>query len=497
MITWIVFLSYSFITILLGWLSHKKKDRNDEFWTAGRGLSGLSAGLSISAGFMSVSWSCVYAVQLFYWYGLGGLWLVTIPWLIALSGIYILSKKYHKLPAFSQPEMVAQRFGKGSKRTVATALAFVFLVWGGAEIYVAAALLAPGLAISIKWVILIICVVVAIYTTLGGFRAVVMTDKLQYAIVAFYVLAMVWLAGKGLAARGVVVPDFSLTAAKSGKSWLHFTSPGLTIIILTLIAYLPAWLFETDLWLRVQAAKDEKAAKKGMLIAGINGFFFVGVFPLFIGVAALSIFPMEGNSFPGIIGSQGDAIFSALVSTYAPAWLAVLAAVGLVAAAMSTIDTCINVMALSIGYDIVEVHKGRHPESGAKLITLGSVFFAYLFAIGINSLWDIFYLASGVLTTAVAFPVAAVFIKKVKRKGVLYSSISGFAATVLFYFLESRGLLNFIEPRWLVESGLGYILWGIIFALLGYLLGAKLRANGRNYTKTNFERSKNSSPSKR
>jgi Na+/proline symporter len=206
---------------------------------------------------------------------------------------------------------------------------------------------------------------------------------------------------------------------------------------------------------------------------------------------------MEGNSFPGIIGSQGDAIFSALVSTYAPAWLAVLAAVGLVAAAMSTIDTCINVMALSIGYDIVEVHKGRHPESGAKLITLGSVFFAYLFAIGINSLWDIFYLASGVLTTAVAFPVAAVFIKKVKRKGVLYSSISGFAATVLFYFLESRGLLNFIEPRWLVESGLGYILWGIIFALLGYLLGAKLRANGRNYTKTNFERSKNSSPSKR
>lgn len=471
MMTWIVFISYSLITIILGWLSHRKKDRGAEFWTAGRGLNGISAGLSISAGFMSVSWSCVYAVQLFYWYGLGGLWLVTIPWLIALTGIYILSRKYHKLPAFSQPEMVEQRFGKGARRTVATALAFVFLVWGGAEIYVAAALLAPGLAISIKWVILIICVVVAIYATLGGFRAVIMTDKLQYVIVALYVLAMVWLAGKGLAAQGVAVPDLTIAGAKSAKSWAHFTSPGITIIILTLIAYLPAWIFETDLWLRVQAAKDEKAAKKGMLIAGLNGFLFVGVFPMFIGIASLSIFPMQGGAFPGIIGNQGDAIFSALVSTYAPAWLAVLAAVGLVAAAMSTIDTCINVMALSIGYDIVEVHKGRHPERGSKLITLGSVLFAYLFAISIDSLWDIFYLASGVLTTTVAFPVAAVFIKKVKRKSVLYSSISGFVATVLFYFLESRGLLNFIEPQWLVESGLGYILWGIVFALLGYTVG--------------------------
>lgn len=474
MMIWIVFISYSLITVILGWFSHKKKDKGVEFWTAGRSLNGLSAGLSISAGFMSVSWSCVYAVQLFYWYGLGGLWLVTIPWLIALSGIYILSVKYRKLPAFSQPEMIEQRFGKGAKRMTAIALTFVFLVWGGAEIYVAAALLAPGLAIPVNLVILIICVVVAVYTTLGGFRAVVLTDKLQYTIVVLYVLAMVYLAGKGLAGPGISFPDLSVTAAKSGKSWLSFTSPGLTIIVLTLIAYLPAWIFETDLWLRVQAAADEKAARRGVLLAGINGFFFVGVFPLFIGIASLSIFPMQGDSYPEIIGRQGDAIFSALIASYAPVWLSLLAAVGLVAAAMSTIDTCVNVMALSLGYDIMEVHKNRHPERGAKLITLFSVITAYFFAIHIESLWDIFYLASGILTTTVAFPVAAVFIRSVNGKGVLVSSVSGFFATILFYFLESRGLLNALEPLWLVESGLGYILWGIIFAILGYLLTALL-----------------------
>ena len=79
------------------------------YWTADRDLGAASVGLSISAGFLSISWSCVYAVQLFYWYGLGAIWLITVPWLLALAGIYLLSRRYHALPSFSQPEMVGQR----------------------------------------------------------------------------------------------------------------------------------------------------------------------------------------------------------------------------------------------------------------------------------------------------------------------------------------------------------------------------------------------------
>lgn len=472
--TWIGFIVYICITLGLGWWSHRKKDRGVEFWTAGRSLSSFSVGLSISAGFMSVSWSCVYAVQLFYWYGIGAVWLITIPWLIALTGIYFLSKRYHHLSAFSQPEMVASRFGKGSKRMIALALGFVFLVWGGAEIYVAGTLLSPALGISRQLVITIISLVVGIYATMGGFRAVVLTDKLQYTIVALYILAMTWLAAKGLNQVDMSLLDLPVTGAKSGIAWSGFWSPGLVLIGLTLVAYLPGWIFETDLWLRVQAAKDQRAARRGVLLAGINGFLFVGLLPMFIGVAALFIFPMTGNTFPEIIGNQGDAIFSALVSTYAPGWMAVLFSVGLVAAAMSTIDTCVNVMALSLGYDIAEIPRRPHPEKWSKLVTMGSVFLAFLFALNTESLWDIFYLSSGILTTSVAFPVAAVFIKKVKSRGVLYSSLCGFIGTILFYFLEAKGFLIGIEPGWLQESGLGYILWGMLLAAAGYVLAPKV-----------------------
>jgi ABC-type polysaccharide/polyol phosphate export permease len=61
--------------------------------------------------------------------------------------------------------------------------------------------------------------------------------------------------------------------------------------------------------------------------------------------------------------------------------------------------------------------------------------------------------------------------KKVIPKGVLWSSIFGFCGTILFYFLESNGLLNAVEPQWLLESNLGYILWGMAAAVVGYGCG--------------------------
>ncbi len=491
--TWIAFLLYAAVAIGLGaWSARARRGRpvgsDDEFWTAGRSLGAGSVGLSISAGFLSVSWSCVYAVQLFYWYGLGALWLVTVPWLLALAGIYWLARRYNALAEFSQPEMVGRRFGPAARGWVALALIFVFLAWGGAEIYIAAKLLAPSMEVGVPVLILLISLVVAAYSLLGGFGAVVSTDKLQYVIVAFYILAVAGLAYKGLStmeggAWAALVREPPV-AAKTGRGWTSWLGPGMVTIVLTLAAYLPGWLFETDLWLRVQAARDGGAARRGVVLAGINGFLFVGLLPLFIGVAGLALFPVENGVFPAQIGFEGDELFAALVTQFAPGWLAAVVAVGLVAAAMSTIDTCVNVVALSVAYDLLA---GRHRQDGtaafaksaaairsarvSRWATLGAVAAAALFAFFTESLWDLFYLSSGVLTTAVAFPVAAIFWPRIRPRAVVYSSAAGFAGTVGAYFMESRGLLTAVEPAWLAETGVGFVLWGMMAALGGALVG--------------------------
>ena len=475
---WAAFLLYAAGAIALGWRANRRSRAQrdpaateDDFWTAGRQLDGLSVGLSISAGFMSVSWSCVYAVQLFYWYGLGALWLITIPWLLSLAGIYLLARRYHGLRAFSQPEMVGLRFGAAARRTVALALALVFLIWGGAEIYVAATLLAPQMGTSPQVVTIMVSVVVGVYATLGGFRAVVATDKLQYVLVALYIVSMGWLAAKGLALLDQGLPPAATTGTKSQLGWTRLLSPGLATVALTFLAYLPGWLFETDLWLRVQAARDDRAARKGVALAGANALVFVGVLPLFIGVAALALFPVEGGTYPAVVGAEGDAIFAALVTRYAPGWLAVLVAVGLVAAAMSTIDTTANVVALAVAYDMLETHRRPGGRLWSRVATAGSMVAAAVVALNIESLWDLFYLSSGILTAAVAFPVAAVFLPWANRRGVFWSAMAGLVGIIAAYFLEARGPLLVWEPVWLADSGLGFILWGLVAAVTGYLLG--------------------------
>ena len=105
---------------------------------------------------------------------------------------------------------------------------------------------------------------------------------------------------------------------------------------------------------------------------------------------------------------------------------------------------------------------------------LVSVFLTAIFALFITSLWDIFYLSSGILTTAVALPVASVFIKHVKATPLLWSSVAGFAGTIVFYFLEKAPFFRNIEPEFLLNSGVGFIFFGIASAIFGYFSGLAL-----------------------
>lgn len=425
---------------------------------------------------MSVSWSCVYATQLFYWYGLGAIWLITIPWLVALAGIFLLARRYRALPQFSQPEMIRRRFGKTPARVVALALAAVFVVWGGAEIYVAAELLSPALGVSSFAVATGVSVLVALYAGAGGFGAVVATDRLQFALVGLYVVAVAVLAWNGAGDVGATRwPGFETTGLRADARWASPFSPGIALIVLTMIAYVPGWLFETDLWLRVQAARDAQAARRGVSLAMFNAFLFVGVLPMLIGILALNIYPPLDGVAPALLGQDGDAIFAALVADFAPPWLAALVALGLVAAAMSTIDTCCNVVALSVGYDLLSVQNTARPVLLARASTLLAVFATWIFALNIDSLWHVFYLSGGILTCSVALPVAAVHSPRISSRAVLFSSLLGLVGTVGAYFADSAGYLSKWQPDWLAESGLAFIVWGLLAALAGFLLGTLTR----------------------
>ncbi len=470
---WAGFIVYSLTVIVIGfrvYLREKKSGHeidNSGYWTASRSLSGWAIGLSISASMMSISWSGMYGVQLFYWYGPGGMWLLIIPWLMTMGLFFWLTPRFRQLNVFSQPELMQRHYGTAARLIIAGTLLFVFIAWGGAEVYAAGQIIAPFLDISPESTYLFIALVVAVYSYTGGFAAVVSTDKIQFALVAVFMSV--------IAGLGWQHADWSMEALtrlsppkQEAGTWL---APGITLILLTAVAYLPGWLVETDLWIRLQSARNNTQARKGVLVAAFNSLLFVGIAPAIIGLSALQLFPPVNGIIPTYL-NDGALIFSEILSRYAPAWLSLLLSVGLIAAAMSTIDTCSNVVALSLSRDIIEpVLKKRKPDARtinhiARLSSVVAVLLSYLYALFTNSLWDIFYLSSGLLTTVLAIPVLSTFFKKINARQVLAAMSTGLVATFVFYFLEKFQLLQSLEPAAIATTGLGYILWAFLLSLI-------------------------------
>ncbi|HED08355.1 MAG TPA: hypothetical protein ENI57_09595 [Ignavibacteria bacterium] len=484
---WLAFVSYSIIVIGIGfyiWLKKRREkiqEETESFWSAGKSLSGWSSGLSISASMMSISWSAVYGVQLFYWYGIGAAWLLIIPWLMTMGGFFLFTPLFRKFQAFSQPELLAKKFGPKIRSLISIPVIFVFIVWGGAEIYAAGITIAPFLNISAPLTMFLLSLVIAIYTYTGGFQAVVSTDKIQFALVALFItiLAVVGYSAVSSSNHSLNLIEISSSAPKLKNNFSVFLSPGLALIIFTFIAYLPGWLIETDIWIRLQASKNNREARKGIIIASANSFIFVGIFPMVIGLTALILYPAVGGEIPAKL-QDGALIFQNLMTDYAPMWLNVLLGIGLIAAAMSTVDTCGNVVALSLSYDILEPAlkkkiSRKNIKNMASWISVFSIFVAFVYALFTDSLWDVFYLSSGILTTAVFIPVISVFLPNTKKIQVILSIIFGFIGTLIFYFLESRGLLSAIEPGFIASTQLGYILYGFILSILGFVIGKFIR----------------------
>ncbi len=486
MMTWFYWsgiLLYSLVVLTIGWRGYRSQRgpvEDSQFWAAGRNLGAGATGLSISASFMSISWSCVYAVQLVYWYGLSSIWLLALPWLLVMSLFYILAPRFRKLAAFSQPEMVAARFGTETRKFIALPLAFVFLVWGGAEIFAAAHILTPLLKLPFHVILAFIALVVGTYSYMGGFAAVVNTDKIQFALVAFFVISVGY-----VAASAVLQPGLSLSgilsavpaAPMTGKPALDFMAVAPGLVLITLFAYLPGWVVETDIWLRLQAARSDEQARRGVVIAAVNSLLFIAIFPLIIGGAALYLYQPVGGEIPAVL-NDGSAIFSVFIDTHAPPALAVMLIVGLAAASMSTIDTCGNVVALSLSYDLLEPYlKGQNSRrirsNIARWMSAGAVLLAYIYALFTDSLWDIFYLSSGVLTTTIFIPIVALFLGNVSAKQVKASALAGFFATIAFYFLEKRGMIAFLQPEWLAQTGLGYIVYAFLVSLLAFVFSGQ------------------------
>ncbi len=346
------------MTFLGIWFSGRQKSI-DEFFKARRGLSWLPLGISLMAAMNSGTDYLTQPSAVMRY----GFILVVIPSLLWLV-LYVYVTRicvpfYTRLNFFSAYEYLENRFD-GRIRTL-SAVIFIFwrLCWMGTALYV------PCLAIHsvsrgkipLVGVVAVVGVTVTVFCMLGGFRAVVWTQVLQF-IIMFVGLAVT---------VGVIMSNLSgdwrrvfADASAEGRwwfvatpssadpvgAWEHlrtFFCTDITLVGLvfsSLLYRMTAYTSDQIMVQRLAAARSEREAAKSFFINASTDSAWMIVLG-FIGLAMFAYVKQTG------FGNElaRDQVFPAFIGEFFPIGLKGLVVSAILAASLSCVEGGINACA--------------------------------------------------------------------------------------------------------------------------------------------------------
>jgi len=349
--------------------------------------------------------------------GLTGAW-----WLLVGSvGLVILgaffARKVRGAALYTLPELVEKQY---DRRMSLAASILIVIAWVGV---VAGQIVAAGTVLSILgmgsaafWMTAFTVVCVA-YAILGGQLSIIRTDVFQAVLLflgIFVALALVFSQVGGLdGLRASLPPDYFSFPTSPEFDWKML----LSLLILVGATYVVG----PDMYSRLFCAKEEKTAQRSAIL---SAFLFIplafGI--VFIGMAARVLYPE--------ISAEGA--FSQVITSVLSPGLSGLILAALVAALMSSADTCLLTQSVILTEHIV---KRVHPaldERKAIFVTRLSLIGLGLLALGLalilKGVISSLLFAYTIFTCGLVVPVIAGFYReklRVTPRGALAALIGG------------------------------------------------------------------------
>lgn len=322
---------------LIGWRvgrsdGGRERAGADDFLLAGRQLTlPLFVGSLVSTwygGLLGVT-EIAFTNGLAAWLTQGGFWYVAyVIFALALAGR--LAESGH----VTLPDQLGALHGDGA-RLLATLLNFLNVV------PIAYALsLGVLVHLALGWPLwlgtMLATALAALYSLVGGFRAVVYTDLLQFGLMCLAVALVLAFAVLGLGGGDYLEARLPATHLRASGSM-----GGQEIAVWALIAL--STLVDPNFYQRCYAAGSARVARRGVLLA-------VGFWVLFDVCSTFG-----GLYARAALGPGADArlAYPLLAGQLLPAGLRGLFFVGLLATAMSTIDSYCFIGAMTLGHDIL------------------------------------------------------------------------------------------------------------------------------------------------
>ena len=370
----------------------------------GSGLMGR-AGVAYSSGFKAILTAVPYLLGMFLFSSISGR----------------ISKVGMRHGITSIPELFDRRFGKTAKILLAGLIAFTMMGTVASQVTATATIinmLGGDIGISYELGALIATFVFMIYTATSGLFGVVYTDVLQFYMLLLFVYILI--PGASLQHMG----GFAYFTANLDPALVKPYIDG--SILGDIVTYLVFTMAGAEMWQRAFAAKDAKAAKKGMFLGtSVYGVTIILVF--FMGIAAHQI---VGNDILAQYGST-DAVVPALAIKVLPIGLTGLALAGMLSVIMSTADSYLLVSVQSVVRDIIKTLKPEMSEKAeirlSRIFSIALPIGALIIALYIKNAYNILMFAWSFYAASCGLPAfAALYWKKATKQGILAAIASGF-----------------------------------------------------------------------
>ncbi|WP_339683829.1 sodium:solute symporter family transporter [Gimesia maris] len=505
-----VILAYLLFSIGLGIYFGRNQSRQ-EFFAAGNSMGWLPVGLSVMATLFSAN-SFVMYPSIAYGSGLRiSLFLIAIS-LMAPLVLWVFIPVYARLKCQTAYEYLERRYHV-SVRSLASGL-FIFLRigWMASATYAASVVLANVMQVDQVTVIVVLGVVSIFYTMLGGLRAVMWTDVLQFFIFSLTILLTLGLIlnqteggvsgmwSTYFEGRHNVLIDFTPSMTLEYGSW--------ALLIGLFLEGLSAFGADQVAVQRYISARSEKTSQIGFSI-NILGMWIVVPGLLAIGVGLYSHyqqFPEEivsvlttelngelpdwrsgdGMTIPEYYASypqyvaediralnKQDEALPQYVRLHFPPGVVGLFLVALMAAVMSSIDSGIHSVTTALMVDFRDRHFAHwKPENNMiemlqdrALVVLIGILSIFL-ACNVGEMGDVFAIGKK-MTAGFGGPLLAVFIlalfcKNSTTVGVMTGALSGALITISLMYLAADW---FSVWFWPIGFGLTMLI-GLVVSLL-------------------------------
>ena len=336
---------YLIVVVGIGLFFAKGEKDSEQYLLGGRKLPWMAVGISILMSLLS-TYSLVMGPGEIFNNGLSMWILAFLTPLCSIIAFKIFIKFYFKLKSFTPFEYLEYRYDSKVRVLIASIYTYTRILYLGMVLFATAKVFEGGAGWPAWVTIIIIGIIGVVYTVMGGMKAVVWTDVVQFVVLVIGVAATAVILCNSIegGAAGAVKYAFA-----NGRGLNRFSEPDFyTVnpyvrlsIWLLLLSYIMGPLSgaasDQITIQRLLSTSSYKNAFKAQITASCITIPFQAVI-WFLGLAIFTYYAQN----PDHRVTSGDTALFTFISTHLPSPIPGLFMAAMLAAAMSTLDSGIN-----------------------------------------------------------------------------------------------------------------------------------------------------------